>query len=89
MGDGEVDPAGEVDGLREEVVLFHDELWHQNQPRIHARALIAAALAIVVKASTTDAPQPLRPSVKVSEIGVRSSWGYANSLRNMTRQLRK
>lgn len=31
----------------------------------------------MVSASTSDAPQPFRPSVQLSEIGVKSSWGYA------------
>ncbi len=35
---------------------------------------------MVDNASTTDAPQPFRPSVQLSVTGVRSSCGNANSL---------
>ena len=37
-------------------------------------------LTRVERASTTDAPQPFRPSVQLAETGVRSSWGKAYRL---------
>ena len=52
------------------IIAYHNGVSGRTWYDVRMRGLTS-----VVSASTSDAPQPFRPSVQLFEIGVRSSWG--------------